>query len=264
MGMKRRLLLVALIILVLSVLAALFFQKNKVAAPAPNAQQSAKPAATSSTSTEEKQPAFNKSQYSLTDPTSIWFIVNKQRRLQPAEYVPDGLVVPNIRMKSGITSDENRLRKDAATALESLNKAANEQSIALTMQSGYRSYTYQDALYSRYVREQGQSVADTQSARPGYSEHQTGLSADLGGKSNPACNVEDCYKDTAEGKWIAANAYKYGFVVRYPEGKQAVTGYIYEPWHLRYVGTALATQMHDTGTATLEEFFGLPAAPDYK
>ncbi len=109
---------------------------------------------------------------------------------------------------------------------------------------------------------QGKAVADTQSARPGFSEHQTGLAADIEPASR-TCEVQECFGDTPEGQWVAANAYKYGFVIRYPKDMQHVTGYIYEPWHVRYVGKKLAEQMHKEGVATLEQFFGLENAPDY-
>lgn len=205
---------------------------------------------------------FNKSQYSLTDPSSLWVIVNKQRALTPHTYVPE-LVVPSIQLRSNITSDERQVRPVVADALKSLTDEAKADGVTFTLESGYRSYQFQVNLYNHYVSVQGKAVADSQSARPGYSEHQTGLAADLGGVTKPACNVEDCYKSTPEGQWLAANAYKYGFIIRYPEGKQAVTGYIYEPWHLRFVGTNLSTEMHASGASTMEEFFGLPAAADY-
>jgi len=128
--------------------------------------------------------------------------------------------------------------------------------------SAYRSYSYQVSLYGKYVRDQGQSVADTQSARPGYSEHQTGLAVDVE-PYDQQCDVEQCFADLPAGKWIAANAYKYGFIIRYTKDKTHVTGYEYEPWHVRYVGVELATEMHNQHIETLEEFFGLPAAPDY-
>lgn len=262
--MNRQKLLVIAAIIIAILLGILIFQTNKVAAPADQSDANSQTTQNKSSTAADIEAAFDKAQFSLSDPASIWVIANKQRKLQPAAYVPDDLVVPGVSFKSGITSDENRLRKVAAAALEELVGAAKKEGINLPMQSGYRSYNYQTALYGRYVREQGQAVADTQSARPGHSEHQTGLAVDLGGTTRPACNVEDCYKDTAEGKWIAANTYKYGFVVRYPEGKQPVTGYIYEPWHLRYVGSDLAAEIHRSGSPTLEEYFGLPAAPDYK
>lgn len=208
-------------------------------------------------------PEFDAAQYSLTDPSSPWVVVNKKRGLQPQQYVPSGLVTPNMRLRSNITSDERLVRQVTANALKTMSDAASAEGITLTLESGYRSYAFQNNLYNRYVSVQGQAVADTQSARPGHSEHQTGLSADLGGITRPACNVEACFVDTPEGKWIAANAHKFGFIIRYPEGKTGITGYIYEPWHLRYVEVGLSTEMHKRGTVTMEEFFGLGAAPGY-
>jgi zinc D-Ala-D-Ala carboxypeptidase len=207
---------------------------------------------------------FNKQRYSLTIDSSLWVIVNKLRPLSPPGYVPPGLVVPAIPLRSNITGDEKYVRSDTAAALEAMATAAKQRGVTLNLQSGYRSYGFQVSLYNSYVRQQGQTQADQQSARAGYSEHQTGLAADLGGISNPGCNVAQCFADTAEGKWLAANAYRYGFIIRYPQGQQAVTGYEYEPWHVRYVGIALAAEMHDQNIPTLEAFFGLPAAPDYK
>jgi D-alanyl-D-alanine carboxypeptidase len=261
--MKRRILAIFLILLIGGGSMYLYVQQSgKNDAEQPTAATASKPDKTPSL-TSTKQAGVNKDMYSLTDPTSQWVIANKQRRLQPSDYAPDDLVVPSIKLRSNITSDERQVRKVTADNLKKLSDAAAADGVTLTLESGYRSYTFQVALYNRYVNEQGKAVADTQSARPGFSEHQTGLAADLGGVTKPACNVEGCFKDTPEGTWIAANAYKYGFVIRYPEGKQSVTGYIYEPWHLRYVGTELSTDMHNKNISTLEEYFGLPAAPDY-
>jgi D-alanyl-D-alanine carboxypeptidase len=206
---------------------------------------------------------FSKQQYSTTDPASIWIVVNKQRPLAPKTYTPANLVVPNIPLRANITSNEKYVRADVAKALEKMVADAKAAGITLNLQSGYRSYNFQTTLYNSYVKSQGQTVADRQSARPGYSEHQTGLAADLGGTTQPGCNVEACYATTPEGIWLAANAYKYGFLVRYPADKEPVTGYLYEPWHIRYIGTALSTEMYNGGVETLEEFFGFDAAPRY-
>jgi D-alanyl-D-alanine carboxypeptidase len=209
------------------------------------------------------QPAgFDKKQYSLTDPTSIWLVVNKLRPLNPKTYVPAQLVTPTVALRSNITTDEKYMRSDSASALEKMFAAAKQTGVNLNIQSGYRSYNFQISLYNGYVKQEGQAVADTQSARPGYSEHQTGLAVDVG-TVRGVCEVNQCFGSTPEGRWVAANAYKYGFIVRYPDGKQSITGYEYEPWHIRYVGTALSEEMHQEGIATLEEFFGLSAAPDY-
>lgn len=210
------------------------------------------------------QEGFNKQQHSLDDPVSLWVVVNKQRPLRPKNYEPADLVVPQIplRLTSGDKKEEMRLREPAATALLEMYKAAQKDGLELMVSSAYRSYEYQQNLYNFYVSKQGQSEADTQSARPGHSEHQTGLAVDIEPASRK-CEVEACFGDLPEGKWVAANGHKYGFVLRYPEGQQGVTGYIYEPWHLRYVGKELATELHKQGNPTLEKYFNLPAAPDY-
>jgi zinc D-Ala-D-Ala carboxypeptidase len=152
------------------------------------------------------------------------------------------------------------MRKEAATALTDMIAAAQAESLTISPLSGYRSYNTQVSVYNNEVKRYGQSVADTQSARPGTSEHQTGLAIDVGGGG---CGIEDCFGNTPNGKWVAANAYKYGFIIRYTPGKESVTGYRPEPWHIRYIGTELATEMRQKGAQTLEEFFELPPAPSY-
>src|SRR5690606_25707577 len=117
----------------------------------------------------------------------------------------------------------------------------------------YRSYSYQSNLYNRYVRSHGKTEADRFSARPGHSEHQTGLAFDFGGK-NQAHWLEKSFEGTKEGKWLLANAHKYGFILRYPKGKEKITGYIYEPWHYRYVGSKKASEIKNS-KLTMEEYF---------
>ena len=219
---------------------------------------------TSGTTRSSAKPAgFDKTHYSLTNPASLWVVVDKLRPLSPKTYAPQ-LVVPDIPLRGNITGDEKHVGTAMAGPLEAMVAAAKQQGITLNLQSGYRSYNFQVTLYNSYVKQQGQAVADTQSARPGYSEHQTGLAADLGGVTQPGCNVAQCFANTVEGKWLARSAYKYGFIIRYPNGLDHITGYEYEPWHVRYVGIALSTEMHKEGIQTLEQFFGLPAAPDYQ
>lgn len=195
--------------------------------------------------------AFDKAKFSLTDPTSIWVIANKQRPLVPTDYAPTDLV--NV-------GGGQRLRAEAATKLSELIAGAKAAGLKINPLSAYRSYQTQVSVYNSEVRAYGQAVADSESARPGYSEHQTGLAIDVGGGG---CGVEDCFGDTEEGKWVAANAHKYGFIIRYVPGKEAITGYRPEPWHIRYVGVELAAEMKKQGVQTLEEFFDLPAAPNY-
>ena len=206
-------------------------------------------------------PSFNKNQFSLTDPTSLWVIVNKQRQL-PDGYAPGDLVTPDVTLRLAAGNSEMKMRQEPASALKALIAGANAAGYKLLLASGYRSQASQKALHDSYVTRDGIASADASSARAGFSEHQTGLAVDVG-RTDHKCEVDACFADTPEAKWLATNAYQYGFIVRYQQGKQPITGYVYEPWHLRYVGKDLAKAVYDSGQ-TLEEFFGLPAAPDYK
>lgn len=203
-------------------------------------------------------PAFDKKLYSIDDPTSLWVVNDKLRPLNPIDYVPADLVTPKVPFISSPL-----MRTEAAEAIEQLFAASvGEGAGPMQIQNAYRSFAVQTSVHNRLVAQLGKEKAQAQSARPGYSEHQTGLTADVVGI--PAvCSIAQCFGTTAQGTWLAANAWRFGFIIRYPEGKQQVTGYIYEPWHIRYVGVALATEMHETSVATLEEYFGLPPAPDY-
>lgn len=205
---------------------------------------------------------FDKTQFSIDDPTSPWVVANKQRPLNPIDYTPPDLTVPDVPLKYQSGAMETELRAEAATALQDLFAAAENEGQPLILVSAYRSYSYQDNLFNHYVNTQGLETALNQSARPGHSEHQTGWAADVGALSRQ-CEVEECFGEMSEGKWVATNAYKYGFIVRYPQGLTDTTGYDYEPWHLRYVGIDLATEMQHAGVLTMEDFFGLPAAPEY-
>ena len=190
-------------------------------------------------------PSFDKNKHSTTDPASIWVVVNKSRPLNPLTYAPTDL--------SNVGGNQ-QLRKEAATALTTMFSAAAKEKLILKPLSSFRSYATQVTVYNREVAANGKAIADTQSAQPGKSEHQTGWAIDIGGGG---CGIEDCFGNTKEGKWVAANAYKYGFIIRYVAGKEAVTGYRAEPWHIRYIGVELATEMNKKGIQTLEEFFGL-------
>jgi D-alanyl-D-alanine carboxypeptidase len=205
--------------------------------------------------------SFNKSQYSLTDPNSIWVIVNKQHPIQPINFVPSDLVFPNVTLRiPGQT--EMMMRSVAATALEQFFAGAVAAGYKLEISTAYRSYDYQQILYDNYVSTAGQAAADMESARPGYSEHQTGLAVDIRTQSNQ-CSLEACFGSLPEGQWLAANAYKYGFIQRYPANKVAITGYEYEPWHFRYIGTELSQEMYKEHVETLEEFFGVTGGTKY-
>lgn len=207
------------------------------------------------------EQGFNKNLYKLDEPGSPWWVVNKTRPLPPG-YVPADLEVPDVKLRLANTAPQMPFSKMATPSLKEMFAAAAAEDVTLVFGSGYRSEELQRQFYNQYVAQDGQAAADRYSARPGTSEHQTGLSFDAT-SVNETCHLEICFKDTPEGKWLAANSYKYGFIVRYPDGKEPITGYQYEPWHMRYVGKELALEMHNTGITTLEEFFGLPPAPTY-
>jgi D-alanyl-D-alanine carboxypeptidase len=213
----------------------------------------------SSTAQQSSAKQFDKAKYPTDKASSLWAVVNKGRAL-PSGYVPE-LVVPDVALRVGAGADESHVSKTAAASMEKMFAAAAKAGAPLRIASAYRSYNTQVAVFNSEVRTFGLAKAESESARPGYSEHQTGLAADLE-PLDRSCEIADCFADTPAGKWLAENSYKYGFILRYPKGKENLTGYRYEPWHFRYVGKDLAAQIHKTGQ-TLEQFFGLPAYTSY-
>lgn len=195
----------------------------------------------------------------LADPTRIWVVVNKIRPYSPVDYRPAGLMMPD-----GVRSLEGgSLRSDAAAALTSMVTAARDAGVGeIALESGFRSYETQQGSYGRQVTTRGVDGADLVSARPGFSEHQSGLAGDVVGCAG-ACGSLDDLAGSAQGQWVAAHSWEHGWIVRYVDGATDVTGYLPEPWHLRYIGPDLARAYHDGGWTSLEEFFALPPAPDY-
>jgi zinc D-Ala-D-Ala carboxypeptidase len=232
-------------------------------APAPASSTAAAPApapTATATGTATAPAAGLAKQYSLTDPASPWVVVNKHRPLSPADYVPADLIQPNVRLS--VAGEAARLNSTTAAAAEELFAAAAQDGVTVTLASGYRSYDTQVATYGGYVASEGQAEADTASARPGFSEHQTGWAFDIG-DGGGACGFQPCFAEQPAAVWAKANAHRFGFVVRYPWMLHGITGYYYESWHLRYIGVEAATDMANRGIATLEEYFGLEAAPGY-
>ncbi|REE03793.1 D-alanyl-D-alanine carboxypeptidase [Citricoccus muralis] len=190
-------------------------------------------------------------------PDSLHVLVNKLHPLDPADYAPQDLHGPDLpASKAGM-----ELREEAAGAAEDLFAAAAADGVDLTLVSAYRSYGYQQSTYGGWVERYGQAEADRISARPGYSEHQTGLAMDVGA-ADGACTLEQCFGDTPEGAWVAEHAAEHGWIIRYPDGAEDVTGYSPEPWHLRYVGTEAAAGVVQPG-GVLETAWGFAPAPDY-
>jgi D-alanyl-D-alanine carboxypeptidase len=194
---------------------------------------------------------FDKSAHSTGEASSVWVIVNKTHPIDPSDYRPEIALVRGYQVAA-----------PAAEPLEQLLAAADDEGLGFKIASAFRSYDYQLSVHAAHVAERGQAEADRVSARAGYSEHQTGLAVDLVTPAEPACDFDECFADTPGGRWLAGEAWRFGFIVRYQPGSTDVTGYAPEPWHLRFVGTELAAELHRTGVATLEEFFGIPGG-DY-
>ncbi|MFT4413711.1 D-alanyl-D-alanine carboxypeptidase family protein [Fredinandcohnia humi] len=191
----------------------------------------------------------------VIDPQNEFLIlVSKEVGQLAPNYIPDNMVVPNVSFSTG-NPERKFMVKEAAMALEKMFAEAYGSGIILHAQSGYRSYKTQQGIYQSYVNEYGVEEADTFSAKAGQSEHQTGLAMDVTSESVNLQLVQE-FGETTEGKWLVQNASRFGFIVRYPKGKESITGYMYEPWHLRYVGVEHAEYMteHDL---TLEEYLGM-------
>jgi D-alanyl-D-alanine carboxypeptidase len=186
------------------------------------------------------------------EPESMTVMINKQYKL-PDGYKPADLVYPDVPFLFSEKIEKRMMRKTAAGALEQLFAGAKKDGVYLAGVSAYRSEKTQTTLFNNYVKRDGEEKARTYSAVPGHSEHQTGLSIDVSG-SDGKCAAESCFGGTKEAEWLAAHAAEYGFIIRYPEGKQAITGYKYEPWHIRYVGTDIAEDIAAKGS-TLEEYY---------
>lgn len=199
------------------------------------AQQGTEPAATEPETTDPNLVAVSAKGYAIRLVDGITYvngilIANKTYAL-PQDYAPGAL---DAEVKS---------------AFDVMQKAAAAEGLNLYISSGYRSYSTQDTIYNNYVRQDGREKADTYSARAGHSEHQTGLCFDLN-------TIDDSFANTPESAWLEKHAQEYGFIIRYPKGKEHLTGYQYEPWHLRYLGNELAQKVYDSGLC-LEEYLGI-------
>jgi len=187
----------------------------------------------------------------LKDENNIEVLVNKTNWLSK-EFIPVDLIVPKVKFLPDTNGEAMFLRKESAKALEKLFKSAKKEKIELYAVSGYRSYKRQSEIFKNNLKKDGK-LANKYSARPGQSEHQTGLAIDVTCKDVDFNLVEE-FEGTAAYLWLFNNAHKFGFILRYPRGKEDITGYIFEPWHLRYVGKELAYRLY-TEEITLEEYY---------
>ncbi|MCD8511324.1 MAG: M15 family metallopeptidase [Bacillus sp. (in: Bacteria)] len=204
----------------------------------------------------ERETSFNQINrefkvHIIEDLDDVLLLVNRRRALPP-EYVPEDLAEPEVRFTFDEQLPQRLLREQAAEALEKLFQTAEEQGIYLFAVSGYRSYERQESIFAFNWQTHGEERANQFSARAGHSEHQTGLAMDITSQSAGFQLTQD-FGDTEEGKWVAENAAEFGFIIRYLEGKEEITGFAYEPWHLRYVGVEAALEIAEQGI-TLEEY----------
>lgn len=184
------------------------------------------------------------------DPTDTLILVNKNNK---APAVPVTLVKPDVQPTREAVSENIYMRPEAAAALEDLFEAAAQDGITLYATSGYRSYSTQKAIFERKLERMDEKQANASVAKPGYSEHQTGLAMDIEGETTKGTGLTEAFGESPEGIWAAEHCAEYGFIIRYPKGKTNITGYIYEPWHLRYVGKEAAAEITELGV-TFEEY----------
>ncbi|OLN23169.1 peptidase M15 [Domibacillus antri] len=189
----------------------------------------------------------------IQNPENPMVLVNKAFAL-PSDYIPPDLVRPNVAYSFGDQDiEKSYMRKEAAAALEQLFAGAKEDGLFLFAVSGYRSYERQEEILAAGAAADGEAKALGSIAPPGMSEHQSGLAMDISSESN-GFELNQEFEATAEGKWLKEHAHEYGFILRYPKGKEEITRYIYEPWHFRYVGKEAAAIIAENDW-TLEEYF---------
>lgn len=205
-------------------------------------------------------PATGKAKEIKVTDKNYLILINRTHPLA-ASYEPDDLrTVNKVVSGAGVKGQTDKLRREAAIAFESMVAEADEVGIKIRMRVGYQSYEYHKTrIYDRYVTNYGRSYANTYSCEPGLSEHQTGLALDVAGASTNYTLTQD-FLSTAEGKWVRAHCFEYGFIIRYTDGTAdsvgKVTGFVSEPWHLRYVGEDVAAEIMAKGI-TLEEYLGI-------
>ncbi len=190
----------------------------------------------------------------IQNPENIQVLVNKDHSL-PIGYRPADLVIPDVKFSFDEKHEKKLMRKEAAEALELMFNAALEEGVEIVAVSGFRSYERQTQVYTASVETSGAEHAQQAVAEPGKSEHQTGLTMDVSSIEN-SYNLDQNFGEVEAGKWLAKHCSEYGFIIRYPEGKENITGYMYEPWHIRYVGEDVAKDIYSLGLS-FEEYVQL-------
>ncbi len=197
------------------------------------------------TPTQNVNPTNQAGNNGMTSKTSKGYSITE---VDGITYV-DGILIANKTYALPADYNPGAVDSEVMEAFSVMQNAAAREGLNIYISSGFRSYETQNRLYNNYVAKDGKAEADRYSARAGHSEHQTGLCFDLN-------SIDDSFAATPEGEWVANHAWEYGFIIRYPKGKEDVTGYMYESWHLRYLGKELAKKVYDSGLC-LEEYYGI-------
>lgn len=212
---------------------------------------------------ETKSISYTYNKLNKTNQSEVYVLIKEESKKENQDEIP--IIEENVNQKIEATYIKGILlvnknyelpsdydpgtNEEALNAFNNMKKEASKNGISLKIVSGYRSYETQAAIFKKNVNLYGEEKANTFSAKPGQSEHQTGLAFDIN-------STEWAFADTAEGKWLAENCHKFGFIIRYPKGKEELTGYVYEPWHIRYIGISAATEIKNLGVC-LEEYLGV-------
>ncbi|MGG2083433.1 M15 family metallopeptidase [Lysinibacillus pakistanensis] len=254
---KSRLLLIIGAIISVALIVSIFVvynYKNKQVSNEPEKQSlTTEPTKNDSVATEEPKKTTEKPSEPEQQPDENGYLPNQTLPTEPT-YI-NGILLANkiYPLPSTFAPREN---KEARQALDKMLAAAKKQGFDFVAFSGYRSFDYQTTLYNNYVNRDGQAAADRYSARPGYSEHQTGLAFDIGERGKENLWLTEEFGETPAGQWLLTNAQDYGFILRFPKNKEDITGYMYESWHYRYVGVDIAKEIKKKDI-TLEEYLGV-------
>lgn len=203
-------------------------------------------------SANEAEITPTKPEYDFESASSIHVLVNKENSL-PLNYVPN-LSLPDVPLNTAKSESELSVDTRIIEKVEQLFADAKKADLEIMLASAYRSVELQDFYYTNYVNTYSQEEADKFSAKPGHSEHQTGLAIDIAELNDNSCYLEQCFAATEAGEWLKSNAHRYGFILRYPKDESDITGYQFEPWHFRYVGKNVAKVIYEQ-ELTFEEFY---------
>lgn len=228
-------------------------QVNSASNEQPKSTETNKPTEQDSSTTEKTDTTPETTEKPEQQPDENGYLPNQTLPTEPT-YIKGILLANKIYpLPSTFAPEEN---PEARKALNQMLEAAKQQGFDLVAFSGYRSFEYQTTLYNNYVNRDGQAAADRYSARPGYSEHQTGLAFDIGERGKEDVWLTEEFGETPAGQWLFAHAQEYGFILRFPQNKEEITGYMYESWHYRYVGKDVAKEIAKQ-SITLEEYLGV-------